>query len=82
MKGTERFIDTNVLLYLLSSDDAKADRAEETLAGFVGLDDRCGRVDLADGHQLDVVCVSACFRAGSEDLVFQSSDVFCDAHLI
>ena len=33
MKGTERFIDTNVLLYLLSSDDAKADRAEETLAG-------------------------------------------------
>ena len=33
MKGTERFIDTDVLLYLLSSDDAKADRAEETLAG-------------------------------------------------
>ena len=33
MKGTGRFIDTNVLLYLLSSDDAKADRAEETLAG-------------------------------------------------
>ena len=33
MKGTQRFIDTNVLLYLLSSDEAKADRAEETLAG-------------------------------------------------
>ena len=32
MKGTERFIDTNVLLYLFSSDEAKADRAEETLA--------------------------------------------------
>ena len=33
MKGTDRFIDTNVLLYLLSADEAKADRAEETLAG-------------------------------------------------
>jgi len=33
MKGTQRFIDTNVLLYLLSGDEAKADRAEETLAG-------------------------------------------------
>ena len=32
MNGTDRFIDTNVLLYLLSSDEAKADRAEETLA--------------------------------------------------
>lgn len=33
MKGMQRFIDTNVLLYLLSGDEAKADRAEETLAG-------------------------------------------------
>jgi len=33
MKGTQRFIDTSVLLYLLSGDEAKADRAEETLAG-------------------------------------------------
>ena len=33
MKGRDRFIDTNVLLYLLSGDDAKADLAEETLAG-------------------------------------------------
>jgi predicted nucleic acid-binding protein len=33
MKGTQRFFDTNVLLYLLSGDEAKADRAEETLAG-------------------------------------------------
>ena len=33
MKGTQRFIDTNVLLYLLSGDEAKADRAEEMLAG-------------------------------------------------
>ena len=32
MKGADRFIDTNVLLYLFSSDEAKADRAEETLA--------------------------------------------------
>ena len=29
---TERFFDTNVLLYLLSADAAKADRVEETLA--------------------------------------------------
>lgn len=28
----ERFVDTNVLLYLLSADAAKADRVEETLA--------------------------------------------------
>jgi len=33
MKGADRFIDTNVLLYLLSGDHAKADRAEETVAG-------------------------------------------------
>jgi len=32
MKGTNRFIDTNVLLYLLSGDAAKADRAEGILA--------------------------------------------------
>lgn len=29
---TERFFDTNVLLYLLSADATKADRVEETLA--------------------------------------------------
>lgn len=33
MKRSDRFVDTNVLLYLLSADNAKADRAEETLAG-------------------------------------------------
>ena len=33
MPGTEAFFDTNVLLYLLSADTAKADRAEELLAG-------------------------------------------------
>ena len=33
MKRSDRFVDTNVLLYLLSADDAKADRAEATLAG-------------------------------------------------
>ncbi|HET6469232.1 MAG TPA: PIN domain-containing protein [Geminicoccaceae bacterium] len=33
MKGAERFFDTNVLLYLLSGDQARADRAEELLAG-------------------------------------------------
>jgi predicted nucleic acid-binding protein len=32
MAGTEAFFDTNVLLYLLSEDAAKADRAEELLA--------------------------------------------------
>lgn len=32
MKAAERFFDTNVLLYLLSADAAKADRAEELLA--------------------------------------------------
>lgn len=32
MKSSHRFIDTNVLLYLLSGDEAKANRAEETLA--------------------------------------------------
>ncbi len=32
MNAADRFFDTNVLLYLLSGDDAKADRAEETLA--------------------------------------------------
>ncbi len=33
MKRSDRFVDTNVLLYLLSADNAKADRAEATLAG-------------------------------------------------
>ena len=33
MPGTKVFFDTNVLLYLLSADAAKADRAEELLAG-------------------------------------------------
>ncbi|MEO8409536.1 MAG: PIN domain-containing protein [Propionivibrio sp.] len=32
MKRADRFIDTNVLLYLLSADDDKADRAEQVLA--------------------------------------------------
>jgi predicted nucleic acid-binding protein len=33
MNGDKVFFDTNVLLYLLSGDEAKADRAEEVLAG-------------------------------------------------
>ena len=33
MSATERFFDTNVLLYLLSADEAKADRAEDELGG-------------------------------------------------
>ncbi len=33
MSAAEAFFDTNVLLYLLSADAAKADRAEELLAG-------------------------------------------------
>jgi predicted nucleic acid-binding protein len=32
MSGSEDFFDTNVVLYLLSADTAKADRAEELLA--------------------------------------------------
>lgn len=32
MSAAERFFDTNVLLYLLSADQAKADRAEDELA--------------------------------------------------
>lgn len=32
MSGAEFFFDTNVILYLLSADEAKADRAEELLA--------------------------------------------------
>lgn len=32
MSAAEHFIDTNVLLYLLSADGSKADRAEEVLA--------------------------------------------------
>ena len=32
MSATEKFFDTNVLLYLLSGDTAKADRAEDLLA--------------------------------------------------
>ena len=32
MSAAERFIDTNVLLYLLSADETKADRAEEALS--------------------------------------------------
>ena len=32
MSGGEDFFDTNVLLYLLSADTTKADRAEELLA--------------------------------------------------
>jgi predicted nucleic acid-binding protein len=36
MSGAERFLDTNVLLYLLSGDEARADRAEvEVGAGGV-----------------------------------------------
>lgn len=33
MPGAEVFFDTNILLYLLSGDTAKADRAEELIAG-------------------------------------------------
>jgi predicted nucleic acid-binding protein len=33
MSGADRFFDTNVLLYLLSADVAKADRAEAELSG-------------------------------------------------
>ena len=33
MPGAKTFFDTNILLYLLSADAAKADRAEELLAG-------------------------------------------------
>lgn len=33
MAGTEVFFDTNILLYLLSTDTAKADKAEELVAG-------------------------------------------------
>lgn len=33
MSAADRFFDTNVLLYLLSADDAKADRAETELSG-------------------------------------------------
>ncbi len=33
MSAASAFFDTNILLYLLSSETAKADRAEETLAG-------------------------------------------------
>jgi predicted nucleic acid-binding protein len=33
MGAAERFFDTNVLLYLLSADEAKADRAEAELSG-------------------------------------------------
>jgi predicted nucleic acid-binding protein len=32
MSASERFVDTNVLLYLLSADIVKADRAEELIA--------------------------------------------------
>jgi len=32
MSAAERFFDTNVVLYLLSSDDARADRAEKELS--------------------------------------------------
>jgi predicted nucleic acid-binding protein len=35
MPGTDSFFDTNVLLYLLSEDSGKADRAEE-LVGHQG----------------------------------------------
>ena len=33
MSAAERFFDTNVVLYLFSADAAKADRAEELIAG-------------------------------------------------
>ena len=33
MSVAEQFFDTNVLLYLLSGDDSKADRAEQELSG-------------------------------------------------
>lgn len=32
MRGTDAFFDTNILLYLLSADAAKADRAEQVIA--------------------------------------------------
>jgi predicted nucleic acid-binding protein len=39
MKGGENFFDTNVILYLLSADTAKADKAEQLLAlgGTIGV---------------------------------------------
>jgi len=39
MSGARVFFDTNVLLYLLSEESAKADRAEQTLAqgGFISV---------------------------------------------
>ncbi len=39
MKVADQFFDTNVLLYLLSGEDAKADKAEEVLSqgGFVSV---------------------------------------------
>jgi predicted nucleic acid-binding protein len=33
MNGGEAFFDTNVLLYLLSGDEARADQAEKVIAG-------------------------------------------------
>jgi predicted nucleic acid-binding protein len=33
MSAADQFFDTNVLLYLLSSDESKADRAEQELSG-------------------------------------------------
>ena len=33
MPGADRFFDTNVLLYLLSGDESRADRAEDELGG-------------------------------------------------
>jgi len=33
MNGTEVFFDTNILLYLISADESKADRAESLIAG-------------------------------------------------
>ena len=42
MSGARVFFDTNVLLYLLSEESAKADRAEQTLAqgGFISVQGR------------------------------------------
>ena len=61
MRGGETFFDTNVVLYLLSEDMAKADLAEELLASG-------GVISVREESYVDAA------RAGIEDLVLFKQD--------
>lgn len=83
MSATKAFLDTNVLLYLLSSDSAKADRAEALIASgpsinvqvlneFASVAIRKARLPVADVRDILAtirrVCVVADLDVATHDL--------------